>query len=259
MGRIVSNQAMPKKTCRLLLIFCSTCSYAWAQQPLAGKVVKKGSAEILIGVTVANISQGRHNISDMGGNYRIAARAGDTVLFSSAGYQVDTVIVAGYMFAESFLVPMEPHVVALQAVKVEEGRNYQLDSVRRREEYAFILDKKHPVKLMNEKRSADGPGLSFSPIGYFSKRERQKRELKKRLRQEEEDYYIDSKFSLSRVSQLTKLSGDSLRIFMWRYRPTYKFCRSAGSQDMLFYINEKLKLYKQLGRPAPSGGRAGRS
>ena len=236
---------MPKWTCHLLLFFLTICSCVLAQQPLAGKVVKKGSAEILIGVTIANLSQGRHNVSDMGGNYKIAAKPGDTLLFSSAGYQTDTVIVAGYMFTESFLVPLEPHVVALQAVKVDELRNYQLDSIKRREEYSFILDKKHPVKLMNEKRNADGPGLSFSPIGYFSKRERQKRELKKRLRQEEEDYYIDSKFSLSRVSQLTRLSGDSLRIFMWRYRPSYKFCRSAGGQDMLFYINEKLKIYKQ--------------
>jgi hypothetical protein len=248
---------MLKWTCRLLLLFLTICSCTLAQQPLAGRVVKKGSSEILIGVTIANLSQGRHNVSDMGGNYKIAAKAGDTLLFSSAGYQTDTIIVAGYMFAESFLVPLEPHVVALQAVKVDELRNYQLDSIKRREEYSFILDKKHPVKLWNEKRSADGPGLSFSPIGYFSKRERQKRELKKRLRQEEEDYYIDSKFSLARVSQLTRLSGDSLRVFMWRYRPTYKFCRGAGSQDMLFYINEKLKIYKQTDKVTPRPKRTG--
>jgi len=236
---------MLKENGWILIFFLALSHAASAQQQLAGKVVKKGSAEILIGVTITNLSQGRHNISDMGGNYKIAANPGDTILFSSVGYLPDTVIVAAYMFSESFLVPLEPHVVALPAVKVDELRNYQLDSIKRRDDYRTLLDKKHPVKLWNEKRSADGPGLSFSPIGYFSKGERQKRQLKKRLRQEEEDYYIDSKFSVARVSQLTRLSGDSLRIFMWRYRPSYKFCRNAASQDIFLYINDKLKEFKK--------------
>jgi len=237
------------------ILFTSMAFWAangYAQQTMTGKVEKRGTTDIIIGANIRNLKQGKHNVSDMGGNYKIPANIGDTIIFSSAGYLPDTAIVAGYMLTESYLVALRPNVVTLQAVQVDESRNYQMDSLQRRDEYRFILDKKHPVRLWNEKRSADGPGLSFSPIGYFSKGERAKRRLKKRLKQEEEDYYVDSRFPLARVAQLTRLTGDSLRIFMYRYRPSYQFCRGASSQDMFLYINDRVREFRK-GSPGPVG------
>jgi hypothetical protein len=98
---------------------------------------------------------------------------------------------------------------------------------------------------MNEKRPGDAPGFSFSPIGFFSKSEKQKRRLKKRIREEDEDEYIDLKFSNTRVSQLTRLKGDTLRLFMFTYRPSYTFCRKASNKDMFLYINDKFVLFKR--------------
>ena len=71
-----------------------------------------------------------------------------------------------------------------------------------------------------------------------------KRRLKKRLREEERDYYIDFKFPRARVALLTGLRGDSLQVFMIRYRPSYEFCRRVSTMDMLLYINDKLVLFK---------------
>ena len=240
---------MYRAGCILIILF-ALGSDGYAQQTMTGKIEKRGTTDILIGANILNIRQGRHNVSDMGGNYRIPAAIGDTIIFSSAGYLPDTVIVAGYMLTESYLVALRPNVVRLQAVQVDESRNYQMDSLQRRDEYRHILDKQHPVKLWNEKRAADGPGLSFSPIGFFSKGERAKRRLKKRLRQEEEDYYIDSRFPVARVAQLTRLTGDSLRIFMYRYRPSYQFCRGASNQDIFLYINDRVREFRKGGGPA---------
>lgn len=241
---------MFKACCVLSVLLAFGAVPGYAQQAMTGKVEKRGTTEIIIGANIINLKQGKHNVSDMGGNYKIAAAIGDTIVISSAGFLPDTVIVAGYMLTENYLVALRPNVVRLQAVQVDESRNYQMDSLQRREEYRFILDKKHPVKLWNEKRAADRPGLSFSPIGYFSKRERAKRRLKQRLKQEEEDYYIDSRFPVARVAQLTRLQGDSLRIFMYRYRPSYQFCRAASNQDMFLYINDKVRVFRK-GDPGP--------
>jgi hypothetical protein len=218
---------------------------AHAQQKLGGKIVRRGSTEVLSGVSVINLNQKKYNVSDLGGNYKIPAMTGDTLLFSSAGYLPDTVIASPYMFVEDFLVPLTPHIISLPAVRVDEASNYQIDSIKRREEYGFLLDKKHPIQLVNEKRPKDGPGLSFSPFGYFSTTEVRKRKLKKRLRQEEEDYYVDYKFPRARVAQLTQLRGDSLQAFMVLFRPSYKFCRSANSEDMLLYVNRSVKLFRK--------------
>ena len=76
----------------------SVQSPSFAQQDLAGKVVKRGVTEILPNVSVINISLKKSNMSDMGGNYKVPARPGDTILFSSASYQPDTLIVSSYMF-----------------------------------------------------------------------------------------------------------------------------------------------------------------
>ncbi|HZE84794.1 MAG TPA: hypothetical protein VE035_10805 [Puia sp.] len=246
---------MTKGSSGTLLFFLAFSFIASAQQPsslpaspqqtLTGRILKKGGQEVLAGVTVYNFRKGRHNVSDIGGNYKIPAGIGDTVIFTSAGYLPDTLVVASYMLGESLVVRLDPNVMRLPSLQVDEASNYQMDSMKRREDYAFILNKKHPVKLMNGKRPGDGPGLSFSPIGYFSKNETRKRRLKKRLAQEEKDYYIDYKFPPARVAQLTGLRGDSLQLFLVRYRPSYPFCRTANNQDILFYINEKMKLFRK--------------
>jgi hypothetical protein len=233
-----------RKSC-FLLFFLGFSFAGYAQQELWGKTLKEGSPEILIAVNVTNLNSGKFNVSDLGGNYRIPASPGELIVFSSAGYLPDTVTVTPVMLDSSFPVYLTPHLVALAPVRVGELSNYQIDSLQRRKDYANIYNKKHPVKLWNEKRPGDAPGLNFSPLGFFSGTEKQKRRLKKRLAQEEADYYIDSKFSLVRVSRLTRLTGDSLRLFMMRFRPSYKFCRMATSQDMLLYINDKLVLFKK--------------
>jgi hypothetical protein len=212
---------------------------------LTGKVRLQSSNEILAGVTVSNRGLGQHNISDMGGNYRIVARPGDTLVFTSAGYLNDTLLISQDMLAADYTVYLNEKVVALPAVKVTETNTYELDSLQRHEDYAWLLDKKHPVKLMNEKRPGDDPGLSFSPIGYYSKGEVAKRRLKRRLKQEEEDYYVDFKFPRAKVSLLTGLRGDSLDMFMIRFRPSYQWCRTANTMDILLYINDHLVLFRK--------------
>jgi hypothetical protein len=219
-----------------------------AQRELSGKIKLQSTNEILSGVTISNRSLGQHNMSDLGGNYRIAARTGDTLIISSAGYLTDTLPVTEDLFsagANGYTIYLHEKVVALPSVQISETNNYQKDSIQRHEDYAWLLDKKHPVKLWNEKRPGDGPGLSFSPIGYYSKDEVRKRSLKKRLRQEEEDDYIDYKFPRVKVAQLTGLKGDSLQQFMIRYRPTYQWCRDANAMDVLLYINDKLVLFRK--------------
>lgn len=227
----------------ILVSFIIFSTSATAQQFLMGKVTKKNSAEVLGGASLKNLTLHKYNLSDMGGNYKIPAIEGDTIIISSAGYLPDTLIVDLSMLGFAFNIQLEPRVVVLQSVSVDEMAGYRQDSIKRREDYGFIYNKKHPIKLWNEKRPGDEPGFSFSPVGFFSKTEKRKRRLKKRLKQEDEEDYIDHKFSRSKVSMLTRLSGDSLQIFMIRYRPSYKFCRNANSQDMLLFINDQLKLY----------------
>jgi|GEM_PF-1055995 len=205
---------------------------------------QKASDEVIMSVSVQNVSQKKYNMSDMGGNYKIPAKRGDTIVFTSAGYKPDTAVVSDWMFngEDGYTVYMDPNVVALPTVRVGDVSNYQLDSIKRKEEYAY-LDQFHKVKLAGGKTFSDGVGLSFSPIDYFSRVQVQRRRLRRRLAQNEKDYYIDSRFPRAYVARVTGLKGDSLQIFLYRYRPSYAFCRKATNEDILLYINASLKKF----------------
>jgi hypothetical protein len=235
-GKLLSNL--------FILVLLSTP--AVSQQVLTGKVRQKTTDAILSSVTVVNHTQKKYNVSDAGGNYRIVANPGDTITFSSAGYHADTTCVSSSELADKdgYVIFLEPNLVELQSVLVGQRSNYQLDSIQRKEDYAW-LDQAHKVKLAGDQTPTDGVGIGFSPITYFSAEQKNQRQLRQRIKIEEKDYYVDSRFPSSYVSMVTGLKGDSLQHFMVTYRPTYKFCRWATNADILLYINEKLKLYQK--------------
>jgi hypothetical protein len=227
-----------------ILVLLSTP--AVSQQVLTGKIRQKTTDAILSSVTVVNHTQKKYNISDAGGNYRIAANPGDTITFSSAGYHADTTYVVAPELEdkEGYVVYLEPNLVELPSVLVGQLSNYQLDSMQRKEDYAW-LDQTHKVRLAGDQTPTDGVGIGFSPVSYFSPEEKNLRQLRQRVKSEEKDFYIDSRFPSSYVSMVTGLKGDSLQLFMVTFRPTYKFCRGATNEDILLYINEKLKLFQK--------------
>ena len=47
---------------------------AFGQDILRGKIHKKASDEVIMSVSVQNVSQKKYNMSDMGGNYKIPAK-----------------------------------------------------------------------------------------------------------------------------------------------------------------------------------------
>lgn len=227
-----------------LLLLVSTNGIG--QSLLAGKVRQKESRKILASVNVTNKTQQKVNVSDMGGNYRIAANAGDTITFTFAGLRTETIIVDSRMLAEKdgYQVYLEPKSVFLPTVKVDGQTNYQLDSIKRREDYQKLYPV-HPRKLIGNETPADGVGIVIAPNDYFSARETQMRRLRRRLAEEEKEYYIDSRFPAVYVAKLTGLKGDSLQVFLVRYRPTYDFCRKASNEAIFLYINDKVRIYRK--------------
>jgi hypothetical protein len=227
-----------------ILVLLSTP--AVSQQVLTGKVKQKTTDALLASVTVVNHTQKKYNVSDAGGNYRIVANPGDTITFSSAGYHADTTLVMNAELdnKDGYVVYLEPNMVELPSVLVGQLTNYQLDSIQRKEDYAW-LGQTHKVRLAGDQTPTDGVGIGFSPVTYFSSEQKNLRQLRQRVKVEEKDYYIDSRFPSSYVSLVTGLKGDSLQLYMVTYRPSYKFCRDATNEDMLLYINEKLKLFQK--------------
>jgi len=217
-------------------------SAALAQGQISGNI--KGNSELLFAATIRNISQHKINTSDMGGNYKIPAEIGDSLIFSHLGYISDTIVVDGTMFTERLPIELKIKMSYLQSVDVDEMARYRLDSLSRKEDYDYIFHGKNNKPLWDNKLTGDGRGVNFSPIGHWSSEEKQKRKLKERLETDDKEEFIYYKFS-RRVPRLTGLTGDTLTKFIIRYKPGYEYCVHATSMDILMYINDKLILFKK--------------
>jgi hypothetical protein len=223
-------------------------AHAQGPQLLFGKVLRKNTHEVLGAVTVHDISGNHFDQSDMGGNYRVSVRPGDTVIFSYTGYRPDTVRVDAMILADRYEVYLTPDVRQLTTIRLGDLNAYQVDSMQRREDYSMFYESKPTPVIENHNVYDGGFGLRFHPFSYFDKKAVQRRKLKKRLDQEEKDDYINYKFSRTFVTRLTGLDGDSLELFMDRYRPSYDFCRKASQQDMLLYVNDRFKDFEHGGK-----------
>lgn len=227
-----------------LLTFVAFPAWASAQQIISGRVHKKDSPDVMGAVTVENITRREFDQTDMGGNFRIHAEVGDSIVFSYTEYISDTVWITADKVGPKLEVYLTPSkVTQLQSITVGGFNRYQLDSMQRRSDYYSYYHDHEPTSMLARTTPSSGFGITLSPITYFSKKARHHRELGKRLARDEEGFYIEYRFNRDYVSKLTGLKGDSLIQFMERYRPTYKWCRQATDGDVLLYINDKYKEF----------------
>ncbi len=223
-----------------LLLLLSSIIHS--QDILRGKVYHATTDSALGGVSVININSHLTVFSDQKGLYSITAKDGDKVVFITAGFEPDTVTIQHYMLYTSYDVTLKIKIISLKPVTIV-ARNYQTDSLERREYYRQLYEKREPG--ITGRNTPSGFGVSFSPLSHFSKESKQRRALRKRLARFEEEDYIDHSFPVELIKRITKLEGDSLRLFMYIYRPSFSFCRKTSSQDMLIYISDKLKEFRK--------------
>ena len=214
-------------------------SMLYAQQHVNGKIYSATTDSVIRTASIYNLNLRATAFSGINGSYSIPASEGDTLIFSAIGYMPDTVTVQFHMLMVQHDVTLQMKIITLQNVNV--SGNYQEDSLNRREYYKKIFKKQPGITGFN--RPADGFGVVLSPLSYMSRAAKQKRTLKKRLLKQEQDDYIDLQFSAEWVGRLTGLKGDSLTLFMYRYRPSYEFCRKTDRQGMIIYISDKLKEF----------------
>src|SRR5580698_6616588 len=162
-----------------------------AQQFLTGKVFKKGSTEGLLSVSIHNITANRYDLSEEDGSYHIQAAPGDHISFSSVGYKADTITITASLLTAAYQVYLDIRPQELQAVRVGEFNNYQLDSMDRKKEYAWVYEQDDTKRLANDRQGADGVGVTLNIFRNSGTAAKQRIHLKKRLEKEEQDFYID--------------------------------------------------------------------
>lgn len=201
---------------------------------------------------------GKGVVTDSNGHYSIRVSPKDSIYFSYLGkntmkYPVDTI-----SNVSSFEVGLHIDVKWLPEVKVL-SHNYKLDSIQNRRAYAKIFEYKKPGLALSSKSGTYIPGgvtvgLDLNAlINMFRfRRNRQLQSFQTRLLKEEQDKYIDHRYSVSLVKQLTLLEDPELESFMTDYRPDYDILQQMNDLELGYYIQLCFKDYTRQKLRSPA-------
>lgn len=205
-------------------------------------------------------TSGTGSITDSLGKYSILVTKGDSIWFSYLGkntakFRVDTIDNTA-----NFEVALHIDIRLLPEVRVKSS-NYKFDSVQNRLDYAKIFNYRKPHLA-----TSTNPPSSYVPgsltvgldldalIDMFRvKKMRSMQALQKRLLQQEQDKYIDHRFTKRLVRQITNIDSADLEPFMTAYRPSYNMLLLFNDLELGYYIEQSYKNYLEMKRKRRSG------
>lgn len=235
-----------------LFIFLSTIlAHTHAQNiKLRGTVYDYFTKKPLDAVTVQTTA-GSNTTTDSAGKFTIPVTKKDSVWFSflsknTVKYPVDTIV-----DLSNFEIALYVDAVWLPAVKVRNS-NYKFDSLQNRIEYSKVFNFRKPgLKLTSSSPSSYVPGSVTAGIdldeliNFFRfRRNREMLNMQQRLIQQEQDKYVNHRYSKYLVQKLTSLSGAALDSFILLSRPSYELLQAMNDLELGYYIQQFYKLYQ---------------
>ncbi len=221
-----------------------------AQVLVQGRVYDISKKTPLESVVVLTVT-GKGTLTDSAGRYSINVSEKDTIFFSYLGKKTNKFAVTDIKDHFNFDISIHVMVNELPGVTVR-NRNYLLDSIQNRKDYAKIFNYKKPGL-----RIASNPNFTPGGVGaaldltelinmFRFKRNRQILSLQKRLLEQEQDKYIDKRFNRRFVSKVTGWQGAFLDSFMLFYRPSYDFLLTVNDLELGLYIQDCLEHYERV-------------
>lgn len=212
---------------------------------LRGVVYDSTRTYPLISVSVLT-SSGKGTSTDTKGRYEIDVNETDSVWFSYLNKPTIKYAVAKILDNSNFDIALHINVPVLKEVVVRQ-KNYKLDSIQNRLDYAKAFDWEKP-KLKANMSAGMGAAVGFDLdeiIRMFQfRKNKSAAAFKERLLNEEREKFIDHRFNKALVLRLTGLVGNARDSFMLRCRPSYEFCLYAGEYDFQLYIKQCYEAYK---------------
>ena len=192
-------------------------------------------------------------ITDSLGRYIITIKAKDSLWFSLFGkntnkYPIDTI-----EDPRNFNIMIHVTGVDLPEVKVRNSY-YRLDSLQNRMDYAKYFNYQAPGLKLSNNQQLFGPGgltvgLDLDEIinMFRFKRNRNLQFLQKRLLSQEQEKYVNYRFTKRFVQKITHLEGANLSSFMEYCKPSYEVLGLLNDLELGYYIQQKYNQFKKGG------------
>lgn len=210
-----------------------------AQFVLSGTVYDSARIYSIDGVKVYSTG-GTFSITDSLGHYSIAVQENDSIYFlyktkPTPKYPVKTIGDLQH-FDIALHVNHKGKYKALKEVVVF-SKNYRQDSLENRQLYADVFEYKKPgLRTSINPGGAVGADVNELINIFRFRRNKSLRQFQLRLEAQEQEKYIDYRFSKIFVRRTTGLTGTQLDDFMVRYRPTYEFLQLCDELALTQYV-----------------------
>ena len=221
-------------------------SSAFGQFKVKGTVYDSSRIYPLEAVTVLSTA-GKGTFTNGMGNYEIDVGEKDSIWFSYLGKPTIKFPVLKMNDPLHFDIALHINVTVLKGVTVM-PRNYRLDSIQNRRDYAKVFDYEKPKLRPTMGGGAGGVGVGFDLdelIRMFQfRKNRNMLKFQERLIDQEHDKFIDHRFNKQLVRRLTNLTNENLDSFMVMYRPTYQFTLLASDYEFQSYIKRCYEYFR---------------
>jgi hypothetical protein len=242
----------PYITSFLIIILLLTATSATAQTYKIRGVVYDSSRNYPMEAVSVLSTSGRGTTTNAEGYYEIEVTEKDSIWFSYLNKPTIKFPVLKIGNPLEFDISLQVNVPVLKEVKIR-PKNYRLDSIQNRIDYAKIFNYQKPKLKPTISNYGAGVGFDLDEIVnmFRFKRNRSMASFQKRLLIEEQDKFIDHRFNKTLVRRLTSLTEPALDSFMRLYRPSYMFSVVAGDYDFMEYIKDAGSRFKK-GLPPPA-------
>lgn len=230
----------------LLLVTGLVSLSVQGQTYLVKGVVYDSSRNYPLELVSVMATSGNGTVTNAEGYYEIRVTEKDSIWFSYLNKPTIKFPVIKISNPMQFDISLQVSVPVLKEVKVF-PRNYKLDSIRNRQEYAKVFNYQKPGLKMVTPQYGAGVGFDLNELINVFRFRRNKSMLsfQQRLLLEEQEKFIDYRFNKALVRRLTLLEGAELDRFMQVYRPTYLFTKYSGDYEFRYYIKQSLYRYKR--------------
>lgn len=241
----------PLSTIFTVLFFLLTVPAGAQLYKIRGTVYDSSRTYPLEAVSVLS-SSGRGTSTNVDGIYEIDVTEKDSIWFSYLGKPTMKFPVATIHNTLQFDISLHINIPTLKEVKIR-PKNYRQDSLQNRQDYAKIFNYQKPKLKTVAPQYGAGVGFDLDEIVnmFRFRRNRSMAGFQKRLLEQEEEKFIEYRYSKALVRRLTLLTGNELDSFMRRYRPSYTFTRFASDYDFQSWIKSAFLRFQNGLPPLP--------
>lgn len=259
---IVNTKLVLMKTClllKILILFTSSnllvykCKaqvlkgvvyHLQTQRPVANAIIKLGDK-----ISLSN-SSGKFSFSTFNNK--------DTLKVKALGYETLEIVLSKVILQDTIKLFLIQDFLELREVTIKAKRNYLKDSIALRNTYSAVFNFKYqPLKdvIVYRDFTSKIPAMRGQSANYIAvlnvlpllKMAHSKKESKTKLQEtlivDEQEKYILRKFTKETVAKQTSLSGDSLFVFMNKYKPEAKKLKNMNDYNLFLYIKDSLKEF----------------